>query len=105
LLKRDNYGKIIPGIAEIEISDDKKKYTIKIKENIFFSNGQKLTSDDVIFTINKINDPELNSPYYGNWFGVKYEKINERELKIELPQEYNQFKEILASFYVLPKNL
>lgn len=105
LLKRDDDGKIIPGIAEMEISDDKKIYTIKIKENIFFSNGQKLTTDDIIFTIDKINDPELNSHYYGNWFGVKYEKINEKELKIRLPQEYNQFEEILASFYILPKNL
>lgn len=106
ILKKNDEGEIIPGIAQIiKKSEDEKKYTIKIQEDIFFSDGEKLDSDDVIFTIKKISDPELNSPYYANWIGVEYEKINEHELKIILPEEYNQFEEILSSLYILPKNL
>lgn len=105
LLKKNNLGEIVPGISDMTISEDKKEYTIKIKEGVFFSDGTELTIDDVIFTIEKITDPQINSPYYGNWFGVKYKKITKDELKITLPQEYDQFKEVLASLYILPKHL
>jgi peptide/nickel transport system substrate-binding protein len=66
VLKRNSEGKIIPGIANISISEDKKKYTLKIHNNLLFSDGVKLGADDIIFTIDKMKDLQLNSPYFGN---------------------------------------
>jgi peptide/nickel transport system substrate-binding protein len=105
VLKRDSSGNLRSGIAALTLSENRKEYTLKIEKDVFFSDGKNLTSNDVIFTIDKISDNQLNSPYYGNWFGVKYEKVSDYELKITLPEQYDQFSEILASLYILPKHL
>ncbi len=63
LLKRNDYGEIIPSIASVKLSEDKKIYTLNLDKNIKFSDGENLTADDVIFTIKKIQDPLIRSPY------------------------------------------
>ncbi len=104
LLERDEEGKIIPGIVYYSISDEGKVYNLILDDDIYFSNGKKLTVDDIIFTIKKIQDPLLKSPYYGNWLGVKTEKVNDFEMNIILPEEYYQFDNILADLYIMPKD-
>jgi peptide/nickel transport system substrate-binding protein len=66
LLERNTDGIIIPAAASVILLDDKKTYEVELAENIFFSNKKELTSDDVIFTIEKIQDPAIKSPYYSN---------------------------------------
>src|SRR5699024_3819684 len=46
---------------EPEVSDDGKTYTFKLREDVTFQNGSKLTSEDVKFSLNRarwINHPD-----------------------------------------------
>ncbi len=104
LLKIGNDGKIIENIATYSLSSDKKTYTITLKDNIYFHDGVKLTADDIIFTIEKIQDPLIKSPYYGSWLGVEVEKVDQKTVKIILKYEYYQFINNLI-LYPLPKHL
>jgi ABC-type transport system substrate-binding protein len=63
LLKRDINGKITPSVGYIALSENKKVYTVTLDEDVIFSDGKNLTAEDVIFTINKIQDPLIRSPY------------------------------------------
>lgn len=63
VLQRDNDGSIIPAAGSVELSEDKKIYTISLDKDILFSDGKNLTADDVLFTIKKIQDPFIRSPY------------------------------------------
>lgn len=55
LLVYDSTGALVPGIAEsYEISDDGLTYTFKIRDDITFHNGKKLTSADVLYTYNHL---------------------------------------------------
>ena len=57
LLRAGQNGELIPDIAEsYTISPDSLVYTFRLKDNIYFHDGTKLTADDVIFTIEKIQD-------------------------------------------------
>lgn len=44
LVKEDESGKIIPGLAkEYSVSEDNIEYVFKLKDNVFYSNGDKIT--------------------------------------------------------------
>ena len=48
-------GEVIPHLAkEYKVSDDKKTYTIKLREGAKWSDGKEITADDVVFTWNEI---------------------------------------------------
>jgi peptide/nickel transport system substrate-binding protein len=87
LMKIDDQGKLIPDIAEsYTVSDDELNYVFTIKDNVYFHDGEKLTVDDVIYTIEKAQDPELKSPREANWVGVKVERIDDKTIAFNLKQ-------------------
>lgn len=49
-------GEIISGIADYEVLDDGLRYRFKIKNNAFFSNGEKIKASDILFTIRVLAD-------------------------------------------------
>jgi peptide/nickel transport system substrate-binding protein len=92
LIKINAQGQIIPDLAEsYSISEDGLTYYFKIKENAVFHDGEKVTSDDVIFTILKIQDPAIKSPRRPNWEGVRVTKISDTELEFNLSAPYAPF--------------
>lgn len=98
-------GKIENDLAEnVVISDDRLIYTARIRDDARFHDGTAVTTDDVIFTIQKIIDPVIKSPRRGNWDGVKVEKIDEKTVSFTLKQAYTPFIYNLA-IGILPKNI
>lgn len=89
----------------ISPGEDKRTYTVRIKGDIFWQDGQLITSDDVVFTIRAIQDPDINSPLASSWKGVKVERVSERELKIMLPAAYAYFDSILSRLRPIPKHI
>lgn len=55
----DGGSKIQPSAAKSwEISEDGKTYSMHLNEGIKFTNGEEMTSDDVLYTIDSMLDPE-----------------------------------------------
>lgn len=53
LLSVDSDGKYQPNLAKSwKLSSDKKKFTIKLRKDVKFQNGDKMTSKDVKFSLN-----------------------------------------------------
>jgi len=85
LTKFDAQGKIIPDLAEkFEQSPDGKVFKFYLRKNIFWHDGKPLTSDDVVFTINLLKDPDYQGPLKNNWKEVKIEKINNQVIQFTL---------------------
>ncbi|MBI4708641.1 MAG: hypothetical protein HY764_00310 [Candidatus Portnoybacteria bacterium] len=105
LLKYDGQGNLINDLAEsYTIGNNGKIYEVKIKQNAFWHDGQKLTSDDVVFTIKAIQQPEYQSPLRINWQGVEVEKIDDLNVRFKLKNAYAPFLYNLT-FGVLPKHI
>lgn len=105
LLKKDIYGNLINDLAdEILESEDKLTYTVYLNPEAKFHDGVKVTADDIIFTLNKVQDKKLNSPIAINFEGVSAEKIDDLTLAFHLKTPFYHFKESLT-FGVLPRHL
>jgi peptide/nickel transport system substrate-binding protein len=105
LMRYDAHGVLIPDLAEnYSISDNGREYTLNLKNNIFFHDGQPITADDVEFTISKIQDPALKSVEYQNWEGILVKKTGDRQVKFYLRQPYAPFLENLT-IGILPKHI
>ncbi|MFA6273444.1 MAG: ABC transporter substrate-binding protein [Candidatus Paceibacterota bacterium] len=98
-------GTLIGDLAkDWNLSEDGLAYTFTLKDNIFFHDGMPVTVDDVLFTVQKAQDPSLKSPKRANWEGVMAEKISDSEVKFTLKQPYSSFLEN-ATLGILPKHL
>lgn len=86
-------------------SEEGKIWTVILKPDLKWSNGEPLTSDDVVFTIEAIQDKATNSPYYETWQGVIIERISEREVKFVLRAPYAFFSTNLRDLKIIPRNI
>ena len=105
LMKATTEGLFIPDIASsYTLSENGLEYTFTIKDDVFFHDGTPVTSDDVIFTINKTKDSSIKSPKRANWEGVSVEKINDKQVVFILKEPYVPFIEN-TTLGILPKHI
>ncbi len=98
-------GEVANDLAEeINISDDRKTYTVRLRADAHFHDDIPVTADDVIFTIQKINNSNVKSPRRGDWDGVEVEKIDEMTVSFNLKQAYTPFIYNLT-VGILPKHI
>ena len=96
----------LPSIADkVQPSTDGKTWTVRLKDNLHWQDGQKLTSDDVIFTIQSIQNPSADSPLASEWQGVTVARGSELEFTFTLATPYAFFSSTLNDLYVVPKHL
>lgn len=87
------------------VSADHLLWTVTLKKNLRWDDGQKLTADDILFTLNIIQDPNTNSPLSNDWQAVSAERINENEIRFRLKEPYAFFIDNLRQFRPLPKHI
>ncbi len=104
-LLRKMGGELIPDLADsYDIAKDGLSYTFVLKDDLYFHDGEPLTADDIIFTIEKAKDPVLKSPRVTNWEGVTVEKIDEKTIKFSLKQSFAAFLEN-TTLGILPEHI
>lgn len=94
LMRKDSNGTLIPDLAEtVEISKDGLVYTFTLKDYVYFHDDTKVTTNDVLFTINSIKGGIIQSPLKSNWDSVSVEKVDDKIIKFILKQPYASFLE------------
>ncbi|KXF75358.1 ABC transporter substrate-binding protein [Paramesorhizobium deserti] len=81
----DAAGKIVPGTAESwTISDNGGVYTFKLRPDAKWSDGSPVTSDDFVFSYQRIQDPKTAAGYANILYPIKNaEKVNKGELPVD----------------------
>src|SRR3989344_1464489 len=106
LTRYDKNGKIVPDLAERwDILEDGKVYEFHLRPNIFWPDGEPITADDAIFTIQKIQNPAIHNPLLPNWLSVKTEQGQDQlTVKFILTAPYAPFLNN-TTVGILPKHM
>ncbi len=90
--------------ASYDISPDGRTYTFHLRPDATFHNGTHVTADDVVFTIQKTQDPQLKSPVRANWDGVVVTEVDPETVQFTLKAPYAPFIANLT-LGIIPKSL
>ncbi len=94
LFKYDNFGTLVPDLADTwTVSEGGITYTIKLKDNQHWSNGRKITADDVMYTA--FNTQILSD--------VATDKIDDLTIRLTLPNRFSPFLDLLT-IGIVPQN-
>lgn len=105
LLKYDENRNLVPDLAEsYELSEDKLVYTVHLRHDAKWHDGEPFRADDVIFTVASIQDPQFKSPLSRSFRGIAAEKIDEYTVTFTLKEPFAPFLGLLT-FGVLPEHL
>jgi len=78
-----------PKLALAESADvnaDGTEWIIRLKKGLEFHHGKTITADDVIFSLMRLTDPQLASPYAGYLYSLERENIKKLdEYTVRIP--------------------
>jgi ABC-type transport system substrate-binding protein len=105
LFKYDAEGNIVSDLVkEYFIEENGKIYNLILRQDALFHDDVPLTADDIIFTIETIQNPDFQSPIQAQWLDVKVEKISDYQIKLSLKNPYPAFLETLC-LKILPAHI
>ena len=105
LTKENKDGSVALDMAEsVNQSEDGLRFSVKIKSTTRFHDGEKVTPDDILYTISLVQNPLLKSPRRVEWEGVTIEKNSESEITFVLKKPFPLFMKTL-SLGILPKHV
>lgn len=107
LIRFDSRGLPQPDLADSwGASADGTIYNFSIRPNALWHDGQPVTSDDVIFTIELIKSADSLFPQDVKdlWSQVEIKRLDDKTFQIKLPEPFAPFLDY-ATFGVLPKHL
>jgi len=97
-----------PWLAEsYEISEDGLEITVKLRDDIYFSDGVRITAEDVLFTYETIMNPGVDAADIRNFYNnfKKVIKVNDRVVKFVFNEPYWKTFEAVGLFEVFPKHI
>ena len=90
-----------PGLALSWESTDLQHYTFKLRPDVLFHNGEKFTTNDIAFTIDRAIEVGVGTMAYSKWNAVEsYEIIDEYTIKMNLNDVNVDFLTDLAEPYM-----
>lgn len=92
LLKNDSQNKLVGDLAEHwSVDSTETVYTVKLRDNLKWHDGQPLTSKDVVYTYKLIQNPEAKSYLNASWRNIKIEARDKRTVVFTLPGSLSSF--------------
>jgi len=107
LTRVNEQGELEPYLAAAwEVSEDGKVYTFQLRQDVRWHDGVPFTTDDVVFTIQAIQDPDYQGvPYLAElWRSVQVEKIDDYTVRFTLEEPFIPFLDY-TTIGLLPAHL
>ena len=88
----------------VKMDESGKKWTVTLRDNIQWSDGEKITADDLIYTVDLIRDTTAKTTISADFSRVKTVKIDDLTVEFQLPSTYIDFDDTLE-FPLVPKHI
>ncbi len=79
-------------------------YTVKLRPNLRWQDGQPLTAADVVFTFKTLQNPEAESPLYSSWQDIVVSSPSPLTIQFKLPNPLASFPYNLT-VGIIPKHI
>ncbi|HEX2754020.1 MAG TPA: ABC transporter substrate-binding protein [Candidatus Limnocylindrales bacterium] len=79
-------------------------WTFELGPDRFWQDGEPVTADDVVFTIETLQDPDYHGPGSGSWAGITVSAVDAATVRFELATPIGGFLE-LATQPIVPRHL
>ncbi len=105
LFRYDHNQQLVGDLATAyELSSDKKTYTINLRKNVKWSDGEPFTAEDVVYTFETIQNPEVGSPVAPGFQGITVEKTGDYSVTFMLKESFAPFLNSLT-IGILPEHI
>ena len=105
LLTYDPTEGLVPELANsYEVDEEGTTYTINLREDVTWHDGETFSSQDVVFTFQAIANPEYKSPLALSFRGVTVEAIDDLTVVFTLPEPFAPFPASLT-VGILPSHI
>lgn len=91
--------------THINTDEKNKVFTVSLKENLLWDDETPITSDDIVFTIKTIQDPDARSPLFKNWSGVAVERVSQLQVRIAIPTQNIFFGDTVKDLRIIPEHI
>jgi len=97
-ITRDNG--LVPALATEWQSSDGKVWTFTLRSDVQFSNGEPFTADDVVYTFDRLRDPEVGSPGVGLYENVaSITAVDATHVEFTLTEANPEFPSDVADYH------
>ena len=105
LVADDYSGHPGPELANtVRYDSEGKIWRIHLRDGLLWSDGEPITNRDVMFTVELIQNPAVNTIFTANLEGVKVHEEENGDIAFELPSAYADFESALA-FPLVPEHI
>lgn len=105
LFKLSPNGVLEPDLATgFKINDTNDKYTVSLRDDVVWHDGEQFNSEDVVFTYNRIKNPDVKSPLESSWRNVTIKAIDDYTVEFKLSNTLGPFMYSLVNG-IVPKHI
>lgn len=106
LTKINKQGRVVPDLAQDWTITEDKIYTFRLRDDQFWHDGQRITADDVLFTVGILQDPNVIGlpDLTVLWRAITVEKLDEFTVRFTLSEPYTPFLDYTA-IGLLPRHV
>ncbi|MCA9331697.1 peptide ABC transporter substrate-binding protein [Candidatus Saccharibacteria bacterium] len=105
LMKYDQNNNLVPDLAQsVTVDSSGKVYTVKLRSDVRWHDGQPFTAKDVAFTYGMIKNPDARSPMFSTWRDIKVNAKDSQTVVFELPNVLSTFGEMITNG-IVPEHL
>ncbi len=93
-------------VSKYSISDEGLVYRFTMKSNHKWSDGEPITAEDVIFSIQSaLHTSFVNHLFLNTFKYIEYMETKDNILTIKLSEPHNNFIPVIAQFAIMPKHI
>jgi peptide/nickel transport system substrate-binding protein len=99
LVRFDSRGNPHKELAESwSISADASLYTVLLRENAVWHDGEPVTADDIVYTFSKFQDEDYPGPadLHEFWSEINIIRLDDRRVQFQLPEPFAPFLDYLT---------
>lgn len=105
LFKYDQFNNLVGDLATgYQVDESGMVYTVTLRQDVLWHDGEPFNSDDVVFTYNTIANPDARSPLFSSWKDTEVAAIDEHTVTFTLPNPFASFSLALTNG-IIPQHI